>query len=289
MNRRRFLSLSACFAAAPMAGYAGSWRGQALGAEVSITLSGPRRETDVALAQIPHWLEQIEAEFSLYRASELTRLNTKGQLRASPLFHVLWKACQHAWALTGGLFDPTIQPLWQALARGEDPDAARALIDWNRVRATQDGLITLAPGQQLTFNGIAQGFATDTIADLLAARGFGLGLVNIGEHRALGGPHRLLLVDPVHGALGQRSLTQSAIATSAPGALKLGSAAHILSPDGRPPLWSSVSIEAANATLADALSTAAVFMDLSGLQTLKQAAGLVQITVVDPQGNLRTL
>ena len=72
---------------------------------------------------------------------------------------------------TGGAFDPSVQPLWQALARGGDVEAARALTGWERVTIGQD--ITLAPGQALTFNGIAQGFATDVVTDLLASRGFG--------------------------------------------------------------------------------------------------------------------
>lgn len=289
MNRRRFLALSACFAGAPLTGHAATWQGQGLGGRVSVTLTGPRLETQAALARIPRWLDQIEARFSLYRDSELTRLNASGTLRVSAEFHALLQDCQTAWELTGGLFDPTVQPLWQALARRAPPEAARALIGWDRVVIGQDRQVTLSPGQQLTFNGIAQGFATDLIADLLAARGFADGLVNIGEHRVLGGPQHLTLADPVHGALGQRRLTQGAIATSSPGALQLGPVGHILAPDGRPPLWSTISIEAPRATRADALSTAAVFMDLPGLKRLKTAAGLTRITVIDRAGNLRTL
>lgn len=289
MNRRRFLALSACFAGAPLAAQAEIWRGQALGAQVSVSLSGPPRETRAALAQIPNWLNKIEASFSLYRPSELTRLNAAGQLHASERFVDLIQECQKAWELTSGLFDPTIQPLWRALAQGADTQAPHALIGWDRVRFLSDGVIALAPGQQLTFNGIAQGNATDVIADLLAERGFAQGLINIGEQRALGGPHRLMLADPVHGALGLRALTQGAIATSSPGSMRLGPVGHILAPDGRAPLWSTVSIEAPRATLADALSTAAVFMDLPALKRLKRTAGLRRITVIDQAGNLRTL
>lgn len=290
MNRRRFLTLTAAFVCAPAVTRAATWQGRALGADVSVTLSGPRSETDRALSGIPATLEQIEQLFSLYRpGSALTRLNRDGRLApVSPLFHALVTLADCAHRLTGGLFDPTVQPLWRALAEGTDPTPARRLIGWSRVIATRKDII-LAPGQNLTFNGIAQGFATDLIRSSLEAQGFTRALVDIGEQAALGGPFRIGLVDPTHGPLGQRTLTGGAVATSSPAALRLGAETHILGPDGRAPLWSTVSIEAPTATLADALSTAAVFMPKPALATLKRRAGLTRITTVDAEGNLSSL
>lgn len=48
-------------------------------------------------------------------------------------------------------------------------------------------LIKPAPSQALTFNGIAQGFATDLVADVLRDHCLTNTLVNIGEYRAMGG------------------------------------------------------------------------------------------------------
>lgn len=289
MKRRRFLCLSAAFACAPRFAAAATWRGQALGAEVGITLGGPRDETGPALAAIPALLEEIESLFSLYRAdSALVRLNRAGQLAAPPAFLRLAEAVTGAHDLTGGLFDPTVQGLWQALSRGEDPRAARAAIGWHRV-VLKGSELRLAPGQALTFNGIAQGFATDLVRDLLRDRGFVRALVNIGEHAALGGPFRLGLADPAQGLIGQRTLTDGAIATSSPLADRLHGLAHIQSPDGRPPLWSTVSIESPSAAWADALSTAAVFMERWALAALKRDAALTRITLVTPEGDVTTL
>ncbi|WGW02841.1 FAD:protein FMN transferase [Tropicibacter oceani] len=290
MNRRRFLTLAAAFACAPRFAHAATWQGRALGAEVSVTLSGPRDAVDPALAAIPRKLEQIEDLFSLYRPnSVLARLNRDGAAVAPGLFTQLLDQVSQAHDLTDGLFDPTVQPLWKALARGTDPAPARALIGWNRVRRDVGGRVRLGSGQALTLNGIAQGFATDLIRSDLQAQGFDRALIDIGEIAALGGPYRLGLQDPEFGVIGQRVLTAGAIASSSPGALSLGTQAHILGPQGQPPLWSTVSIEAQSATLADALSTAAVFLPVERLRRLKDQAQLRRITLVDHDGNLRTI
>lgn len=290
MKRRRVLQLAVAFACAPRLAQAASWQGRALGAEASITLSGPRAETQAALATIPDMLEQVEQLFSLYRAdSLLSVLNRTGKARAPRLARRLVQQADQAHRLTGGLFDPTVQPLWRALAEGRDTAAARASIGWRRVSLDAMHMLRLGAGQQLTFNGIAQGFATDLLRDTLAARGFTQALIHVGEHAALGGPFRLGLADPVQGHLGHRSLRDGAIATSSPGALSLGSTGHILAPDGRAPLWSTVSIEAETAAQADALSTAAVFMTRDRLRALKTDAGLRRITLVDRAGDLSTL
>lgn len=294
MRRRRFLTLAAAFAGAPRmaqaATQAATWSGRAMGADVSVALYGPGDECAAMLADLPGMLAGFEAQFSLYDPeSVLSRLNRVGAGQIGPEFRALLAQCDAAWRLTDGAFDPTVQPLWRALAMGADPAAARRMIGWDRVRFGPLGRVTLGPGQQLTLNGIAQGFATERLAAALRARGFGKALINIGEHQAIGGPFRLGLSDPLLGLFGATRLTDMAVATSSPGALRLGDHGHILSPDGRAPVWSTVSIEADSATLADALSTAAVFMDLPRLQQLKQEAGLHRITAVDGAGNLRTV
>lgn len=289
LSRRRILNLAAAFACAPRHAFASTWQGRALGAEVSVTLTGPRTETEAALADLPAQLDEIENLFSLYRPnSALSRLNGAGFLAPNARFDALMDACDRAHTLTDGLFDPTVQPLWQALAQGRDPAPARALLGWPRVRRTAQGTC-LDPGQQLTLNGIAQGFATDLIRASLAGRGFTHALIDIGEQAAIGGPFRLALEDPDHGPLGHLTLQNAARATSSPGALRFGANAHILGPQGQDPLWSTVSIEARDATTADALSTAAVFMDIPRLEKLRTDADLLRITLVDRDGNLRTL
>ena len=121
--------------------------------------------------------------------------------------------------------------------------------------------IRLSPYQQLTFNGIAQGFATDLIRADLAALGLTRALINIGEFTALGGPFTLGLSDPEQGLFATRRLTDQAIATSSPGAMRVAGRPHILHRDpARTPRWSTVSVISPSAAVADAASTAFTLM-----------------------------
>ena len=291
MRRRRFLQIAAAALAAPTAALAETrWQGIALGADVALTLTGNAGLAAAAIERVRDLLGRIEAEFSLFDpASALCRLNASGALRPSPDFLALCSTVTTVHAATGGRFDPTVQPLWRALAEGLDTTAARAAIGWRRV-AIAPAAVKLEPGQALTFNGIAQGYATDRVRDLLAAEGFTHVLVNIGEFAALGGPFRIGISDPSAGLLGWRHLNGGAMATSSPGAMTVGGGPHILAPDGRTPLWSSVTVEADSATLADALSTAFCLMEAPAIRAAaEQLSGLRRVTVVTPAGDLATL
>lgn len=289
LTRRRFLTITAAIAAAPASAATARWQGRALGADVSLTIRGPRDAATRAIAAARNLLNEIEGLFSLYDpASALSRLNAHGVLPApDPRFLALMQAADHGHRLTEGLFDPTIQPLWRALAKGGDTAAARARVGWSRVRC-DPARITLGTGQALTFNGIAQGFATDLITEHLAASGLTDALVNIGEYRALGGPWQLAISDPAHGYLGMATLTGGAIATSSPAALLLGAQAHILHPNARAQ-WSTVSVQADTATLADCLSTALCLAPHDQIAALSDLPEVRRIALVDFDGNLSTL
>ena len=290
MKRRRFLTLAAAFACAPSLSHADTWSGRALGADVSVTLHGPREMTQKALADVPRLLKNFDQTFSLYQpTSSVSKLNMMGRLRnPNALMRGLMDRADQAYQLTDGGFDPTVQPVWDAMARGRDVGRTQDAIGWHRVRSSDD-MIELQTGQALTFNGIAQGFATDVMRLLLAKHGAKQALINIGEQAAMGGPFTLGLEDPEHGHIGTRELSDRAVATSSPGALRFGDHSHILSPKGDTPRWSTVSIEAKSATFADALSTAAVFMDEDALKRLKVRANLHRITTVDAEANIRTI
>lgn len=290
MKRRRFLKIAAAAMVAPGIAQAETmWRGRALGAEVSVLLRGNRADGRDAVAGIESVLGSIEAEFSLFDPrSAISRLNRTGRLLPSADFRALCDASDTAHRLTGGLFDPTVQSLWRARAAGSDGSAARDAIGWNRV--VLDREVTLAPGQAITVNGIAQGYATDRVKAHLAGFGFGSALIDIGEYAALGGPFVIGIEDPGFGLLGRRRLTDTAIATSSPGAMTLGGGSHILAPSGVPPLWSTVSVEADSATLADGLSTALVFMDCEEISTLmSRTSALRSVTLISRGGDLTTL
>ncbi len=283
MNRRRFLALSAAALATPAKAET-RWQGRAFGANCALSLRGSTRAAEAALASLPALIEAIEADFSLHRPSALTDLNTTGRLATpSPAFQAILDLSDAIHRLTDGAFDPTVQPLWQAAAEGRTNTAP---IGWHHVQHNSG--ITLRPGMALTFNGIAQGFGADAVKAHLAAHGFTDALIDMGETAALGGPFRLGLQDPVHGQIATRTLTGTAVATSSPRATLVNGQPHILHPLGLPPLWSTVSVEAKTAALADALSTALVFLTADQIGALNHP-GLIRVTLIDGDGNLQTV
>lgn len=288
LNRRRFLSVSAAFAATPTMAMPHSWHGRAFGAEVSITLSGPSDIAKRTLRKAQEIIDQIESRFSLFQPdSELVRLNARGSIVPSGALLRLMQLADAAHQVTEGCFDPTVQPLWNALAQGRDAKPAVTLVDWSKVGFDKE-LVQLGQGQALTFNGIAQGYATDVISDFLVEQGFTEALVNIGEYRATGGDWRLGIADPTHGLLATRRLSKGAIATSSPMATPLAGKGHILHATQHP-RWSSVTVEAKSAAMADALSTGLVLADLKLVRQVRRTDGVHRITLIDEEGNLETL
>ena len=275
MNRRRFLAISAAVLGATCPVMAESrqiWTGVALGARASIRLDHPQAAAIAARATAE--ISRLEDIFSLYRPdSALTALNATARLAAPPpeLLECLTLAGSVHRA-TGGLYDPTVQPLWMLWAEragaGARPSeaelaATRARGGWADLQLTESE-IRMAPGMGLTLNGIAQGYIADRVAALLVAEGLTDILIDTGELHALGGqpgggdwPVTL----EQGGSVGLRA---RALATSAPLGTVFdseGRFGHILHPaTGEParPLWRGVSISAPSAGLADALSTAAV-------------------------------
>ena len=285
MNRRRFITVSAAaLVAAPANASPMRWTGQAMGADVSLVLEGgTKADLAAAIAEI----RAAEARFSIYdRNSELSRINALGESSLSPAMSELLLLCDEVHRTTEGLFDPTIQPVFRALFEGKTPPWH--LVGWDRLSLGPNG-IQLANGQALTLNGIAQGFATDRVRQLLEARGYTRALVSVGEQAAIGGPFRLALEDPTHGRVATRSLTNRAIATSSPGALMLGGQTHVFDPRGmEQTLWSTVSVEAENAALADGLSTALCLAPRDQVARIIRTTG-TRATLVDTLGDVVTL
>ncbi|WP_172328803.1 FAD:protein FMN transferase [Mangrovicoccus sp. HB161399] len=285
LTRRRLLAIAAAAAAFPGAGHAASWRGRAFGADVAVTLRGRPGQADAALREMQAMIRALEARFSLYDpGSDLSRLNAAGRLEdLHPWMAELLGACGRIHRLTGGRFDPSIQSLWTS------PPGP---VGWERALLAGNGIV-LAPGQSLTLNGIAQGHAADRISALLAGHGFADTLVDLGEFRASGGPWTLGVADPEQGLLGYRTIRNGAVATSSPGAMRTADGrTHILDP-GNPQAaarWSTVSVEAETATLADGLSTAFCMMDRAEIAAVFDGLPeLRRVTLVSPGGDLETL
>ncbi len=271
IGRRRFLAISACGAALAgrRAGAAAtaSWRGRALGAEASITLGGTgRRRAEETFAAVTTEIDRLEDIFSLYRdGSALARLNRDGRLGAPPaeLVEVL-ALCDALHAATGGAFDPTVQPLWRALATGAGPRPARALAGWDGVRAGPERIALARPGMALTLTGVAQGYITDRIAALMRGHGWRDVLVDAGEIAALGqnhgAPWQAGVAAPGGAVLRRLRLSDRCLAVSSTnGTLLPDGTGHILDPrprgGGAPDPGRTVAVSAGAAALADGLST----------------------------------
>lgn len=316
-TRRRFITVTAALAATaawPRTASAGAsmheWRGVALGALATIRLAHP----DAAVARL--LLERCAAEitrlehiFSLYRPdSALCRLNEAGAMDAPPLelVELLGRAAAMS-AATDGVFDVTVQPLWRRYAEhfssaGADPAGPAVadvlpLIDWRGVSVDAGRVAFARPGMAVTLNGIAQGYITDRVAALLQAEGMDHVLIDLGETRALGShpdgrPWRVGLADPADPDSVAVRLPLSGLALATSGGYgtpfdAAGRSNHLIDPrTGRSaPAGRSVSVISAEATVADAASTALALLSPDRIQPVFDRLGLVEVHLIGPDGH----
>ena len=296
LTRRRFL---ACFATTALSGsVAGSpltsQRFYALGAEAQITLAGGRRQSQAALKTCRKEITAIESAFSLYDPnSMLSQLNRDGYVDTDNRFSTLLRNALHMAEKTGGAFDPTIQPLWQAISIGDDLEQARRLVGWQDLMIKKSTVHFAQPGMAASLNGIAQGFAADRISAILKKYGFHNTLVNIGEFAAQGNKHGrpwlLGITDPSSGNIvAHIEPIDAAIATSEPHGTLIGGQAHIFDPLERAgKRWTSVTVEAREAWRADALSTAIAASPVEDAQDLLVAGNATRAWLIDDSGKLK--
>jgi thiamine biosynthesis lipoprotein len=304
MNRRRFLAVLGgagglaalgATALAPRGLARTERRSRALGAQVSISaLHEDRRVADAAIADAFAELERVEAVMSLYRPeSQLSRLNREGALPdPHPYLVEVLHSARALSERTDGAFDVTVQPLW-ALA-GDPEAAARALplVDWRGV-SIAPGRVSLRPGQAVTLNGIAQGYAADRVRAALLARGIRHALVDTGELGASGrkedgAPWTVGIQHPRRpdayvalAALEDRFLSTSGdYATAFSADFRRH---HIVDPrtGSSPAEFSSVSVLARTGMEADALSTAVFVLGLErALELIRSTPGAEALLVL---------
>jgi FAD:protein FMN transferase len=245
-------------------------------------------------------MRRLESIFSLYKSdSSLVRLNTDGFLDApAPELVELLAISSHFSKLTSGAFDTTVQPLWDVYAAhfskpGADaagPSAAAiaaacSRIDYKGVHVDGDRVSFGRPRMKLTLNGIAQGYITDRVADLLRAEGCTHTLVDMGEIRALGDhpsgrPWLIGMKDALHPSRSLPSVpieneamsTSSALGTTFEPSARFN---HIFNPatGACANRYVSVSVKTSRATTADALSTAFSLMPIDAANRVLAACG----------------
>ena len=137
----------------------------------------------------------------------------------------VWRCAPVSTRATAGLFDPTVQPLWQLyadrFAAGSRPDREPDRRRLCREPAGPASAMTAPPsvmpgGMALTLNGVAQGFIADKVAEMLAQEGLTDILINTGELRALGQMPGAQGWPVTLVSGGQIALASRALATSSP-------------------------------------------------------------------------
>lgn len=322
IRRRRFLTISAAAAGLPLLGVTGSlaapggtlhrWRGAAMGARVTLLLNHPdASQAQALIAAVTAEVRRLEKIFSLFLpGSALSRLNRDGVLTEPPAdMVVLMARARDMGEITGGAFDMTVQPLWRLYADhfgqpGADPagpaaaeiDKARGLVDFRRVEIDAARIALSRTGMAVTLNGIAQGYITDKVTDLLRRDGVDNVLVNMGETRAVGNhpdgrPWRAGVRDPENAdrEIETLDLTNMALATSGGYGSPFdpsGRHHHLFDPEsgGSANRYRSVSVVAPSATVADGLSTALSSMSLASVSECLSAAGGAKALLVLPDG-----
>lgn len=301
LTRRRFIRIAVGGAAvATLAGLPAArasvplsrWKGVVLGAEAEMVL--PAADAGRLIALTLAEVGRLERIFSLYRDdSALVHLNRQGYLEAPPIELVeLLARAQAVSAASGGAFDVTVQPLWEAYAAHfsrpqADPAGpphtvladALARVDWRAIELDAARIRFAKPGMAITLNGIAQGYITDRVAERFRSEGFDNVLLSLGETRALG-PHpdgRAWQVAAGDGG-GAIQLVDGAIAVSAANGTPFTPEAavnHLFDPRSGNPAgtYGWIGVEAPTATEADAWSTAFSLTPLTGIRaTLPRTA-----------------
>lgn len=270
--------------------------GRALGTKVSLmVLDADADRAQAALADALAEVQGADKLMSLYRDdSQVVALNRAGEVLApdTRLVEVL-RYAQELADRTGGAFDVTVQPLWDAFtkakAQGALPSAetvrdAGALVGWGDLAVADEAVRLRRPGMAITLNGVAQGYAADRA--LLAVRRHGVehALIDAGEFDTLGRkqndkPWVLGVQDPrdAERLVARLGMDGRALATSGDYELYFTPDFvnhHIFDPKtGHSPLeLASTSVLAPNALQADGLSTA--FMVLGAERALALAATL---------------
>ncbi|MBT5245889.1 MAG: FAD:protein FMN transferase [Rhodospirillaceae bacterium] len=320
-SRRHFISIvgaAAGLSIAPglslAAAHRVNWTGKALGGEASISLyHHDKLAGEKIVAVCASEITRLEKVFSLFRRdSALVRLNKEGQLSSPPIELVsLIRQANDISQISNGAFDVTVQPLWALYAHhfsqiNPDPDGpgraaiskARTLINWRNILISEDQVSFAKSGMAITMNGIAQGYITDRIAEILQRNGIRDTLVNLGEFRGTGKhpdgrPWRIGVSDPLQSSrlIDTLELKNQAVASSGGYGTTLDSRGrfhHLFSTQNGLPshYWSGVTVIAKSAAMADALSTALAVMEPDKAQNLVRAREDIKAILVSHDGTI---
>ncbi|MGC4079642.1 MAG: FAD:protein FMN transferase [Rubrivivax sp.] len=272
---------------------------RAFGTSISLTVLYPdaqvaRSAIDAALAEV----KAVDTLMSLHQeSSQLARLNRDGVFDSPDArFVAVLQAGQELARMTGGAFDLTVQPLWNAFESAHEagglPDAAtiaaaRAKVDWQRLQVSAERVALAEPGMGITVNGLAQGYAADRARAVLLQHGIAHALLDTGEFATIGAkdegrPWMLGVRDPRDAEAVAARLAMDGRALSTSGDYETFFTPdfvhhHIFDPSvgDSPTQLASVTVLAPTGLQADGLSTA--FMVLGAERSLAMAASLERV------------
>jgi thiamine biosynthesis lipoprotein len=250
--------------------------------------------------------------------SEIAAINQKAGSEAVKVsedtFFVIEKALEYG-RLTGGMFDPTIQPvvrLWQIgspearVPSTAEIEAKLPLVDYRAVQldATQKKVYLPHAGMGLDLGGIAKGYAADETVAILKAHGVKKALINLGGNiYALGTnpnnePWKIGIQDPEdqrNQYIAIIAAQDATLVTSGPYErfLKVDDTVyhHILNPTTGYPADTgllSVTIVASKSIDADALSTSVFALGREAGLDLINSLENVEAVVIDDQYRVYT-
>lgn len=284
------------------------WQSIALGAGAEMRLY---TEDEILAKQVIEKVEQeierLESIFSLYREdSALSRLNKQGYLENPPVELLgLLVQSKEIYSLTKGRFDPSIQVLWNLYAgqKQKNPQGVYVpptqeqlaktleLIDFSAVKFNSQIIQYEKVGLQVSLNGIAQGFITDKVMEIIRSSGIRRALIDIGEIRAMDldkeGKWQVGIRNPklTSDVLFNISLQNGAVSTSGGyGTIfdEDGKFTHLFDPKtGRNQTkYQSITVMAPTATLADALSTALAVSTAEEIEEIKKSLPQIKVWVI---------
>jgi len=329
VSRRRAMTIVGAVAGLPLLGadelswgapLLHQWIGTSLGSPSQLLLYHHDRAAAARIAgECAAEIDRLERIFALYQPdSEIARLNRDGrvELPSLDLLTVLSR-CQILSALSGGAFDATVQPFWtlyaahffgNAAPQPEGPglqaiERTRKLVDWQAINVGRRRIVLERSGMGITLNGIAQGYITDRVLDILHTNGCDQAFGNMGcsEIRAMGShangrPWRVDLADPrqPEKVAVSLDLCDRSVCTSGGYGTKFDAAGrfhHLFDPftGASAHHYIAVSVFAASAFVADALSTALYVTPPERGATLLASFSSVSALATLPDGTVQHL
>ncbi|KAB7890664.1 FAD:protein FMN transferase [Poseidonibacter ostreae] len=273
------------------------WSGVALGAESKMTLfHEDRYYAKESLKTCINEIKRLENIFSLFdKNSSISKLNKYGVLENPPkeLVEVLTFAHEIS-EKTNGAFDVTVQPLWLAhdkafKTKGNDKNLkkyikkASKLVSYKNIIINKKEINFKIKDMKITLNGIAQGYITDRITNILEQRGFKNVLINLGEFNSIGGHKNNRdwnIATPYLKDIKYLKLNNNAMASSGGYGTKFNKKYHHLfdTKTGTSANYiKAVTVKAENAMLADALATAFCVMPKEKSKKLKNIYPNIEI------------